>query len=318
MQIAFACPDDSMPRTVFYDRFAQAVKASAHFTIDETAADVVFPAEDTAMESNWPCYGNQRKAYIKGVAPDQAQYEAYLKNLQQQAQALRRPLCIVNMHPLVRLPEVLQKQSDIFIADGCLSEQERTINPRTISMPALPVITAAAPPPPKTVLASFRGVLSHPSRRALLNLHNGDDIVCQIMPRENHVGLVDATSGKIDQAYVDLMAKSVFAFVPRGDALFSYRLLEAMSFGCIPVVLSDGWVLPFDRTVAWQNVALRVPEAAIAGIPAFLKFFPKPRIAEMQREVSEIYSRHFVSLDVIVKRLLTELSRIVGTATEPS
>ena len=42
-----------------------------------------------------------------------------------------------------------------------------------------------------------------------------------------------------------LLSRAKFGFVPRGDAIFSYRLLETMSFGVIPVIIADGWALPF-------------------------------------------------------------------------
>ena len=49
----------------------------------------------------------------------------------------------------------------------------------------------------------------------------------------------------------------MFAFVPRGDALFSYRLLEVMARGAIPVILSDGWDRGDPVELAEQMARLR-------------------------------------------------------------
>lgn len=307
MKISLTLADESVPRTAYYDRFVAAVRAHAAFTPDETAADILLPAEDTALETNWPRYGNQASAYIRGV-PDMARYNQYLDRLV----AAARPLCIVNMHPFIRVPQLRVARPHTYVADGCLPIWERVLNPRTVSMPALPAVAPQGASRDKSVLASFRGVMSHPSRAALQKLHDGTDVICEIVPRDNHVGRLDATAGKNDAAFTELMAKSVFAFVPRGDALFSYRLLEAMAFGCIPIVLSDGWVLPFDRTIDWQQTALALPEATIPGLPLFLRSFSASRIAELQQNVQRAYARHFASLERIVDTLIGELERLHG------
>jgi hypothetical protein len=66
--------------------------------------------------------------------------------------------------------------------------------------------------------------------------------------------------GPDQPAYQALLQQPIFAFVPRGDCLFSYRFLEVISFGCIPIVLADGWILPFDRIIRWDGQALHLPE----------------------------------------------------------
>ena len=105
MKISLTCADDSMPRTVFYDRFAQAVRANPTFVPDESAADMLLPTEDTALETNWPRYGNQASAYMRGK-PDMAAYNIYLQHLSGAA----RPVCIVNMHPFIRVPQLRAAQ----------------------------------------------------------------------------------------------------------------------------------------------------------------------------------------------------------------
>jgi len=130
----------------------------------------------------------------------------------------------------------------------------------------------------KRLLASFRGVKSHPTRGLVAQLHDGSSIVCEIVEPANHFGKLDAVNKLVDTAYVDLLNKSIFAFVPRGDAEFSYRLLEVMSFGCIPIILSDGLVLPFDRTISWPEVSLHVPERDTLHIPAILSNIPPARV----------------------------------------
>lgn len=305
MRVGLTFPDEAMPRTIFYDRFIDSLQRSSSFVADDVAADVVFPFEDTSSETNWPRYGNADRAFLRGSSFKPT--ETYLRRLAKST----RPVCIVNMNPFLRLPILLSDRPYAILAEGCLPIWERSMNPRTISMPSLPLNTPVGASQDKTIFASFRGVLSHPSRAALHRLHDGNNYICELVAADNHADKFDATSGDGDRSYADLMARSLFAFVPRGDALFSYRLLEALAFGCIPVVLSDGWVLPFDRTISWGDAAVSFPEAAIPEIPYFLEQFKPGRIAALQRGARAIYAAHFATMDSIVTTLIAELEAIL-------
>jgi hypothetical protein len=315
MKISFAAPDMAMPRTVYYDQFAEAVRRNPRFVTHSAEADICFPAEDISLETNWPRFGEQASAFVRGGL-DWNRFNAYADVLL----ASRTGLCIVNMHPFVRWPQLMASRGDVFVADVSLPNWERLLNPRTISMPALPITVGPGVVTPKTVLASFRGTASHPCREKLRAIHDGAAIRCEFVDRSNHVGRIDAMSGKADGAYLEMLAASTFAFVPRGDALFSYRFLEAMSFGCIPVILSDNWVLPFDRTVRWTEIALHPTENDIPALPRSLRAFSPERIAAIQRGVIKSFRDHFSSLDAIVETLLREIEllRVVDESTASS
>jgi hypothetical protein len=307
MKVALANVDGSMPRTVFYDQFALAVTRNRRFAGIDVPADVLLPAEDVSFELNWPRYGRMESAFVRGQL-DPGKASAYVRSFV----AMRRTCCVVNMHPFVRVPLSLANAAHVIVADINLAAGERSVNPRTISMPALPIVAGRPETRPRPILASFRGIRSHACRGELARLHNGRDIVCQFVDRSNHVGKLDATAGQVDHDYAALLANSVFAFVPRGDALFSYRLLEVMSFGCIPIVLSDGWILPFERSIDWPAIALCPRESEIAGIPSQLAALSAERIANMQRGVAATYATKLSSFDAIVEALFGEIELILA------
>ena len=70
MKVSFAVPDPSMPRTIYYDRFADAVRRNPRFVEEPVGADICLPAEDVALETNWPRYGNPQSAYVRGQGHD--------------------------------------------------------------------------------------------------------------------------------------------------------------------------------------------------------------------------------------------------------
>jgi hypothetical protein len=307
MKVAFTAVDDAMPRRLFWQRFREAVQRNPRYVESEADGELLLPAEDLALETNWPRYGNPASAFVRGqLNPEQ--YQAYMLRVS----AEQRLLCFVNMHPGVRPVQAFANRDNIIVADNCLEAWERALNPRTISMPSLAITAESSPQPSanKDILASFRGVLSHNCRAALRGLHDGTRIICELVQPTNHTGRIDATTGAADPRYVELLRRSVFAFIPRGDAVFSYRLLEALSFGCVPVVLSDGWVLPFDRLIDWDAAAIIVPESQVQQLPRRLAMFSPQRLAQMRDTARAIYQRHFANLDVVVESLLSEIERV--------
>ena len=308
LRSSFVLPDPEMPRTVFYERLSDSIRALPGFVADAGKADIVFPAEDTSVEQNWPRFARPESAYVRGGF-DEALHHRYLAR----ALAVERPICVVNMHPFIRVPLMAADRPQVIVADINLLESERAANPRTISMPALPVTVGRFEPAAKTILAGFRGAESHPCRGAIAALNGQGGVVAELVSRDNHSGKIDALAGSADPAYVDLLRRSIFAFVPRGEAEFSYRLPEVMSFGCIPILVADGLVPPFDRSLNWREFALLQQEARIGEIPAILAQLPPGRVAAMQRGVEEAYRRCLDGTDRVAATLLAEAEMILAS-----
>lgn len=308
--------DDSLPRTEFWQRLLDVLESSAQAGGE---AEVLIPQEDTAIETNWPRYANPRSAYVRGQPHDLSDNGPFHRYVERIAGFARenphQTVLYVNMHPFIRMPSILGDLHNVIVADVSLSAPERSANPRTISMPALPLVSgdSGSARPQRRILASFQGVNSHPVREQLAQIADGSSIVVNFVERSRHWGRLDATRGSVDSGYAQLLAESIFAFVPRGDALFSYRLAEVMSFGCIPVILSEGWVLPFDRTLPWSEMSLSVDARAISELPRILGSLRGEEIRQCQTRVAEAYRTHFSTLPNMVATMLQEAEHVLAT-----
>ncbi|EDQ91996.1 uncharacterized protein MONBRDRAFT_22722 [Monosiga brevicollis MX1] len=70
--------------------------------------------------------------------------------------------------------------------------------------------------------------------------------------------LVDGTLAAAH--YRQALAESEFCLVVRGFRVWTPRLMDAVWSGCIPVIIADGYELPFSSLLHWPSFAVFVPE----------------------------------------------------------
>ena len=159
----------------------------------------------------------------------------------------------------------------------------------------------------KTIFISFRGTYiedmeyhSHirEAATALNKLGNANDIILiNVWNRETNkpVGftpklikaktaippsIVDSIDKPTFDVYRYVMENSLFVLAIRGYGLSSYRLYEALSYGAIPVILSDPLVLPFSEKIKWDEICVKVPESSLKdpnSLVQYLKSIAKDR-----------------------------------------
>ena len=66
--------------------------------------------------------------------------------------------------------------------------------------------------------------------------------------------------------YEVLLRNSSFCLVPRGRRLGSFRFLEVLQAGCVPVLLANGWELPFAEVINWHSAAIFADERLLLQV----------------------------------------------------
>nr|XP_018903394.1 PREDICTED: exostosin-1 [Bemisia tabaci] len=164
----------------------------------------------------------------------------------------------------------------------------------------------------KKYLLAFKGKryvygIGSEARNSLYHLHNERDVVMVTTCRhgqswkEYKDERCDADNSDYDRYdYEVLLLNSTFCLVPRGRRLGSFRFLEVLQAGCIPVLLSNGWVLPFDEVIDWNKAVVLADERLLLQVPELVHSIPPTKIFALRQQTQILWERYFSSIEKIV------------------
>jgi hypothetical protein len=136
------------------------------------------------------------------------------------------------------------------------------------------------------------------------------------------------SSGPLEQAkdlYYQLLIKSDFVGAPLGDCLYSLRFSEALAAGAIPVVYSDGWVLPYNMDVVdWSQLAVLLPQRQVRKTMKILRSIPLEKRCDMQRKGYAFFQKYLAHssgrlravLEIVDKSLARPVPMTFSSAPE--
>ena len=88
--------------------------------------------------------------------------------------------------------------------------------------------------------------------------------------------------------------------VPRGRRVGSFRFLETLRSGCVPVLLSNGWRLPFAEVIDWSEAVIEADERLLLQVPEMLHSIPATKVFKMRQQTQVLYDRYLSSVEKIV------------------
>lgn len=143
------------------------------------------------------------------------------------------------------------------------------------------------PGTPRSLLCSFKGTLSYPE---LPDQHVRGAQLAKHAPLLNAAGLniysPEDGTGLGGLSTRELAQRSTFTLCPAGYGQWSFRLIEALMAGSIPVLLSDHYRLPFGEFIQWDKYVLRFPESKLRQLAGLLESVDRKAIDEYQRNIS--------------------------------
>ncbi|KAM0000887.1 putative xylogalacturonan beta-1,3-xylosyltransferase [Helianthus debilis subsp. tardiflorus] len=85
--------------------------------------------------------------------------------------------------------------------------------------------------------------------------------------------------------YLSEIVRSVFCLCPLGWAPWSPRLVESVALGCVPVIIANGIMLPFENTVPWSEISLTVAEKDVGKLGRILDDVAATNLSSIQRNL---------------------------------
>lgn len=93
--------------------------------------------------------------------------------------------------------------------------------------------------------------------------------------------------------YIQHMKSSKYCICPMGYEVNSPRIIEAIYYECVPVIIADNFVLPFSEILDWSAFSVVVAEKDIPKLKEILTAIPLRRYLTMQINVKMV-QKHFL------------------------
>lgn len=93
--------------------------------------------------------------------------------------------------------------------------------------------------------------------------------------------------------YIEHMKSSKFCICPKGYEVNSPRVVEAIFYECVPVIISDNFVPPFFEILDWSAFSVILAEKDIPKLREILISIPEERYFAMEVAVRRV-QRHFL------------------------
>uniref|UniRef100_UPI004038B3D9 exostosin-like 1 n=1 Tax=Callospermophilus lateralis TaxID=76772 RepID=UPI004038B3D9 len=111
---------------------------------------------------------------------------------------------------------------------------------------------------------------------------------------------------------------ATFCLIP-GHRTEAWRFLQALQAGCIPVLLSPCWELPFSEVIDWTKAAIIVDDRLPLQVLAALQEMSPARVLALRQQTQFLWDAYFSSVEKVIWTTLEIIQdRFFGAPTHPS
>ncbi|EDO39195.1 predicted protein, partial [Nematostella vectensis] len=277
------------PISVHFDEMLTAIKESSYYTDDKDKACIIIPPLDIL---------NQNGMDLKATAQALAALETWKYSGQNHLIFNMLPGGPPDFNSILDVP--LGKAIQ---AGGSMSTQ--TYRPGfDVSIPVFNALTVKHRAAPRNRQSKWQVISTQVNiheefRKSVDKLasKSHEYLVLGLCPKPHTVS--KRCRGKKMYDYPHIMQRATFCLVIRGARLGQTALLDSLMMGCIPIVVSDDYILPFSEVLDWKRAAVVVSENEIDRIPLILKDYSQNQIKDMRLQGKFMWENYFSSMGKI-------------------
>ncbi|XP_063362663.1 exostosin-2 [Cydia amplana] len=104
--------------------------------------------------------------------------------------------------------------------------------------------------------------------------------------------------------YPEVLKDGMFCLVIRSARLSQAMLMDIIASQCIPIIVADSIVMPFNSHVDWNKIAIFVPEENLKNVLKIVHAVSEERRGELFWQQRWVYERYFSSIQKITMTML--------------
>ncbi|KAK9170204.1 hypothetical protein Syun_002344 [Stephania yunnanensis] len=144
-------------------------------------------------------------------------------------------------------------------------------------------------------LAFFAGSMNSPVRAKLIETWRNDSEIF-------------VNSGRLKTPYSDAMLGSKFCLHVKGFEVNTARVVDALYYGCVPVIIANYYDLPFADILNWKSFSVVVATLDIPLLKKILQEVVDDEYATMQGNVMKVAGTHFEVKETRIRKRIFIMS----------
>uniref|UniRef100_A0A2K5RQV5 Exostosin-like 1 n=1 Tax=Cebus imitator TaxID=2715852 RepID=A0A2K5RQV5_CEBIM len=117
----------------------------------------------------------------------------------------------------------------------------------------------------------------------------------------------------------EMLPNATFCLISGHRPQAASRFLQALQAGCIPVLLSPRWELPFSEVIDWTKAAIIADERLLLQVLAALQEMSPAQVLALRQQTQFLWDAYFSSVEKVIHTTLEVIQdRIFGTSAHPS